>query len=150
MNPLRKSCPWSIRFKMSASISYPHPAGLTIERLSLQNHTPQPPTLHPRGCLVWVWGLIDLSIKYEAAEGMGNPDRSLRAVYTLAEQAGLINAEIFRLVEEEMPFYYSQPETLVQPAEQPVPILKPTPSESSEQPALSVNFQLPEQPLSQS
>lgn len=49
----------------------------------------------------WVKGLADQSIKRKAAEGMGDPSRSLRAVYGLAEQAKLINAEIKRLFDEE-------------------------------------------------
>ena len=50
---------------------------------------------------VWIKGLIDPSIKRKAAEGMGDPNRSLKAVYGLAEQARLINAEVQRLFEEE-------------------------------------------------
>lgn len=49
----------------------------------------------------WVKGLADQSVKRKAAEGMGDPNRSLRAVYGLAEQAKLINAEIKRLFDEE-------------------------------------------------
>ena len=41
---------------------------------------------------IWIKGLTDPSIKRKAAEGMGDPNRSLRAVYGLAEQARLINA----------------------------------------------------------
>ena len=58
----------------------------------------------------WIKGLIDPSIKRKAAEGMGDPNRSLKAVYGLTEQARLINAEVQRLFkeesqEEELSFY---------------------------------------------
>ena len=51
---------------------------------------------------VWIKGLNDQSVKRKAAEGMGNPSRSLRAVYGLAEQAKLVNMEIQRLFNEEV------------------------------------------------
>ena len=46
---------------------------------------------------VWIKGLTDPSIKRKAAEGMGDPNRSLKAVYGLAEQARLINTQVQRL-----------------------------------------------------
>ena len=58
---------------------------------------------------VWIRGLLDVSMKHKATEGMGNPDRPLIVIYLLEKQAGLV---------EVMSFYYSQPEASVQPAEE--------------------------------
>jgi len=47
-------------------------------------------------------GLNDTEIRREATRGMGSPNRSLRAVYTLAEEARRTNLEINKMFEEEL------------------------------------------------
>lgn len=49
----------------------------------------------------WIRGLSDVSVKRKCAESMGNPDRSMRMLYDVAEATRRINAEMQKLFEEE-------------------------------------------------
>ena len=47
-------------------------------------------------------GIIDLDVRREATKGMGSPERSLRSIYTLAEEARRTNLDIQKMLEEEV------------------------------------------------
>ena len=50
----------------------------------------------------FIKGILDLVIRKEAARGMASPDRSLKNIYTLAEETRRTNAEVQKLLEEEL------------------------------------------------